>query len=97
MSQEFTITLLGKSVPVKCTQEQTVAVRRAADALEERLKELQSKEHIWGHDEMLAVTSLNVMNEFLQLRDDFDQYKKMVKNQANAMAAKITYEECLSE
>lgn len=97
MSQEVTITLLGKSVPVKCTQEQIVAVRRAEDALNERLSALHAQEHIWGHDEMLAVTSLNVMNEFLQLRDDFDQYKKMVKNQASAMVEKITHEECLSE
>lgn len=97
MSQELLITLLGKSVPVKCTEEQITSVHRAADALEERLKLLQSQEHVWGRDEILTITSLNVMDEFLQLRDDFDQYKKMVNNQAKIMSKKISHEECLSE
>jgi cell division protein ZapA len=64
---ETTVEIFGKSYQVKCPDTEVTALQRAAQYLEEQMRNMREAGHILSSDKIVLAAALNIANQLLSL------------------------------
>ncbi len=67
-----TISILGKELMVACPDDERESLSAAARYLDQRMREIQDTGKVIGAERCAVMAALNLANELLQLRQQFD-------------------------
>jgi cell division protein ZapA len=67
-----TISILGKELMVACPEDERESLTAAARHLDQRMREIQDGGKVIGAERCAVMAALNLTNELLQLRQQFD-------------------------
>ena len=67
-----TITILGKELMVACPDDERESLSAAARYLDQRMREIQDSGKVIGAERCAVMAALNLTNELLQLRQQFN-------------------------
>tara|TARA_R110000868_G_scaffold108769_6_gene296643 strand:+ start:1421 stop:1750 length:330 start_codon:yes stop_codon:yes gene_type:complete len=74
-----TIEILGKPYPVRCSESEVTSLQKAADLLNQKMKEVQDSGKAINLERIAIVTALNMANQLLQT----DNQKSSVMQKIN--------------
>lgn len=61
------VEILGKTYQIKCPEEEVSALHRAAEYLEEKMRNIQDSDSVINVDRVAIVAALNVVHQLLSL------------------------------
>lgn len=78
-AQTVTVSILDKEYQVSCGPEEVAALRRSAQYLDDRMREIKSNSALLGLDRLAVMAALNITNDYL---GDNDKSGDVIKYQA---------------
>jgi cell division protein ZapA len=84
-----TVEVLGKTYQLKCPENEVDSLRKAAEFLEQRMKEIRDRSHVLSVDRIAVFAALNMAHEFLTLQEDKNHYANTMNDRLHDLQNKI--------
>jgi cell division protein ZapA len=84
-----TVEVLGKSYQIKCPDHEIDALQKAAEYLEEKMREIRQVNHVLSVDRIAVLAALNMTHQLLTVEHEKHAYKMMVDEKLAALQAKL--------
>jgi cell division protein ZapA len=65
-SRTVTVEILGKDYEVSCAPDEVKALKRSAEYLDEKMREIKDNSRIIGLDRIAVMAALNISNDFIR-------------------------------
>ncbi len=91
MSNEITDTsveIMGKIYHIKCPEEEVSSLRRAADYLQEQMRNMRDT-GVLSVDRMAVITALNIVHQLLSLQQSKNQDLQLINERIFALQNKV--------
>ncbi len=89
MSEETTITILGKTYYIKCDPADLPSLKQAADYLQQKTREMFSVKKMVNTERMAVFTSLNLAHTLLQAEQQAHIEKQVLQQRLTDLQRKI--------
>jgi cell division protein ZapA len=83
------VVILDKEFMVACPVEEQAALLESADYLNGKMKEVQRNGKVIGIDRITIMAALNIAHEFLQQRDNGNNFDQSIGSRLHLMQDKI--------
>ncbi len=90
-----TVEVLGKSYKIKCPEHEAEALQKAAEYLEEKMREIRDVNHILSIDRIAVIAALNMTHQLLTVEHEKHVYTQMVNAKLENLQNKL--DECLNK
>ncbi len=87
-SKTVTVSILDKDYQVNCKPEEVAALRKSADYLDSKMREMKSASSVIGLDRLAVMAALNITNDLLAQTTRAEQLDAQNENIAN-LAGKV--------
>ena len=77
--QTVTVSILDKEYQIGCGPDEVAALKRSAQYLDDKMREVKSKSGLLGLDRIAVMAALNLANDYL---GDNDKSSDVIKHQA---------------
>jgi cell division protein ZapA len=84
-----TISILGKELMVACPDDERESLAAAARYLDQRMREIQDSGKVIGAERCAVMAALNLTNELLQLRQQFNDVPAGIDARLQALHGRI--------
>jgi len=84
-----TISILGKELMVACPDDERESLTAAARYLDQRMREIQDSGKVIGAERCAVMAALNLTNELLQLRQQFNGVPAGIDERLQALHGRI--------
>ena len=84
-----TISILGKELMVACPDDERESLAAAARYLDQRMREIQDSGKVIGAERCAVMAALNLTNELLQLRQQFNGVPAGIDARLRALHGRI--------
>lgn len=84
-----TVEILGKPYQLKCNEEQIPDILRAAEYVEEKMKEIRDATQVLSIDRLAIITALNISHELLVLEKERYALTQNVNHQLEDLQKKM--------
>jgi cell division protein ZapA len=84
-----TISILGKELMVACPDDERESLSAAARYLDQRMREIQDSGKVIGAERCAVMAALNLTNELLQLRQQFNGVPTGIDARLQALHGRI--------
>lgn len=84
-----TISILGKELMVACPDDERESLSAAARYLDQRMREIQDSGKVIGTERCAVMAALNLANELLQLRHQFNGVPVEIDARLRALHGRI--------
>ena len=84
-----TISILGKELMVACPDDERESLAAAARYLDQRMREIQDSGKVIGAERCAVMAALNLSNELLQLRQQFNGVPAGIDARLQALHGRI--------
>ena len=84
-----TISILGKELMVACPDDERESLAAAARYLDQRMREIQDSGKVIGAERCAVMAALNLTNELLQLRQQFNGVPAGIDARLQALHGRI--------
>jgi cell division protein ZapA len=85
----LSVNILDRSYSVKCPPEQTYELQQSANYLNDQMKRLRHASNITNTESLAVVAALNIANEWMQLKNQKNQYIDSMHERIQALTKKI--------
>lgn len=85
-----TVKILDKEYQIACPPEEVDALKRSADHLDSRMREIRSASNLIGLDRIAVMAALNITNDFIRQTDASDEATRSVSDQVQVIDGKLS-------
>jgi cell division protein ZapA len=80
-----TVEVLGKTYQLKCQEHERIFLKKAAEYLEEKMREVREVAHVLSVDRIAVLAALNITHQLLSLEQEKQAHLQEVKERLEAL------------